>query len=441
VGVVLGNGDGTFREPVAYDTGGNDPASLAVADLNGDGAPDIVVANFCIWISGTCSYTTVGVLLGHGDGTFEPVVAWNLGGNSATSVAVADVNGDGRPDILAPVEGPSMFNVAILLGNGDGTFQSPTFALTEGISTSIRVADVNGDAAPDIVVAGYAWDSNGLSRGTVGVLRGNGDGTFQPVATANSGSSPGGWANSVAVADLDGDGALDLAVANYPDSTTGVLLGKGDATFAPVVLYFSGARLAWSEAAADVNDDGKPDLIVGDFEGTLGVLLGNGDGTFQPAAAYPVPAAVTSVVAADVSGDGRPDLLVTHGNTLFSVLLNKAGCDATPPVITMSATPTVLWPPNGRMVQVTISGTIADAGCAVDLHGASYSVHDEYGEVQPGGPIALSADDSYTFTVMLQASRRGSDTDGRRYTIVVHAEGSAGTGASVSRGVTVPHNR
>jgi hypothetical protein len=441
VGVLLGNGDGTFREPVTYDTGGNDPWSLAVADLNGDGAPDIAVANFCIWIGGTCSYTNVGVLLGRGDGTFEPVVAWNLGGNSASSVVVADVNGDGKPDILAPVEGPSTFNVAILLGKGDGSFQSPRFAPTDGIATSIKVADINGDAAPDIVVAGYAWDSHGQSRGTVGVLRGNGDGTFQPVMTVDSGASPGGWANSVAVADLDGDGALDLAVANYPDSTTGVLLGNGDATFTSVVLYASGAPFAWSEAVADVNADGKPDLIVGDFAGTVGVLLGNGDGTFQNVAAYDVPADVTSVAASDVNGDGRPDLLVTRGNTTFSVLLNNAGCDAAPPVITIAATPTILWPPNGRMVPVTISGTITGAGCAVNLRSVTYAVQDEYGDVQPAGPIALSADGSYTFSVTLQASRHGEDRDGRRYTIVVHAESNAGILASASRIVTVPHNR
>ncbi|MGH9143611.1 MAG: FG-GAP repeat domain-containing protein [Vicinamibacterales bacterium] len=390
----------------------------------------------------TCSDTTVGVLVGRGDGTFEPVVTMSPGGNSATSVAIADVNGDGKPDLLVPF---GVGSVGILLGTGDGRFEAPILVQTDGISNSIAIADINIDGHPDLLLAGFDFvdgdsEHSGLSRGVVRVLLGNGDGSFQPEAVFNSGVSPGGWANSVAVADLDGDGQLDLAVADYPDNATGVLLGDGT-SFKPVVLYGSGAALSWFEAIADVNGDGKPDLIVADFAGTVGVLLGNGDGTFQTAQDYPVSGDATSVVAADVTGDGRPDLIVSNGNNSVSVLLNTSGCDQTPPAITVSTAPRTLWPPNGKTVPVTVSGSITDAGCTVDPGTVAYTVHDEYGPVQTTGPLEVRADGSYSFTVLLQASRQGGDRDGRQYTITVRAANDAGIGASQKAIVTVPHDQ
>jgi hypothetical protein len=432
VGVLLGNGDGTFQTSVTYDTGGNQPFSVAVADLNGDGNPDIAVANSCVIVGNTCPYTTVGILLGNGDGTFQPVVTYDPGVTESTAIAIADVNGDAKPDLVIAAIGNFPEELSVLFGNGDGTFQSAALFPTLFAPYAVAVADVNGDTRADIVTAG-----NGPA---VGVLLGNGDGTFQPVVLYGSGVSVGGWPNSVAVADLNGDDKLDLAVANYPDSTTGVLLGNGDGTFQPVVLYGSGAPFAWSEAIADVNGDSKPDLIVGDFNGTVGVLLGNGDGTFQSALTYSVQGDATSVLAADVNSDGRPDLLVTNGNFFVSVLLNNsAPSDTSPPVITISATPKVLWPPNGKLVPVTVSGAITDMGSGVNAKTAAYAVKDEYGEVQPTGAITLGPGGNYSFTVLLQASRRGSDLDGRRYTINVRARDNAGNSGSKARAVTVPH--
>ena len=437
VAVFLGNGDGTFQPPVTYDSGGSDPFSLAIADLNGDGAQDIVVANFCVWIGGSCSSTTIGVLLGRGDGTFDPVVAWNAGGNSATSVAVGDVNRDGKPDIVFPIQVGFNFAVGVLLGNGDGTFQPPSFAYTTGISQQIALADLNRDGALDVVLAGYNWRDDGQSAAVVSVLIGHGDGTFEPAATYDTGAPAGTLANSVAVGDLNGDGVLDLAVAVYATSTTAILLGNGNGTFAPAVLYGSGGTLAWSETIADVNGDGKADVIVAGAAGTIGVLLGNGNGTFQPVRTFSVPAA-TSIAAADVNGDGRLDLLVTTGNDAVSVLLNSSGCDAAP-VITLSASPGSLWPPNGKMVPVIVSGRVADGGCGVNASATTYAVQDEYAEVQPAGPIELNADGRFSFTILLRASR--NDRDGRLYTITVRAENSTGAAASSTRGVRVPHDR
>jgi hypothetical protein len=122
------------------------------------------------------------------------------------------------------------------------------------------------------------------------------------------------------------------------------------------------------------------------------------------------------------------------------VLLNGRS-DTTPPSISLSVTPRVLWPPNGKGVPVTISGTITDSGSGVNANSVAFSVKDEYGEIQPTGAITLGPGGSYSFSVLLQASRRGTDLDGRRYTITVRATDNAGNGVSKTSAVIVPQNR
>jgi hypothetical protein len=448
VGVLLGNGDGTFRAAVTYGTGGQAPTAIAVADVNGDGKPDLLVAKHS---ANSPFEGSIGVLLGNGDGTFQPVVTYSSGGILAISIVVADVNGDGRPDVAVanfsdPRKGGG--SVGVLLGNGDGTFHPVvTYGLMPpGNISWVAVADVNGDGKPDLVVA---KSSPGL-----GVLLGNGDGTFQSDLAYDSG----GVCISVAVADVNGDGTPDLLATNYGSNTVGVLLGKGDETFQPVVTYSSGGVGFTSIVVADVNGDGKPDLVVANEcgpggvctafkDGVLGVLLGKGDGTFRPVVTYDAGGPdVLSVAVADVNGDGKPDLVTTcanlscHGGAV-SVLLNNAPFDTTPPVITLSAAPKVLWPPNGKMVRVTFSGTITDTGSGVNVNIAAYAVKDEYGEVQPKGAITLSPRGNYSFTLLLQASRLGTDRDGRRYTVTVQAKDNAGNVGSKTSAVIVPHDQ
>ena len=435
--VMRGNGDGTFGEAVTYDSGGGAPFSLAVADLNADGAPDIVMDNFCgLAGAGTCGPGTVGVLLNRGDGTFAGAVSWDLGDSSQT-IAIADVNGDGRPDLVAAA---SFLGVSVLLGNGDGTFQQPTFAGVGPIQArSVAVADMNRDGRLDVVASG-SDNSVSPGRGAVAILPGNGDGTFQPpLATYESGVT-GGQANAVAVADLDGDGALDVAVANYADRTAGVLLGTGTGGLRPVVLYDSGGPFAWAVAIADVNGDAIPDLAVANYSGTVGVLVGKGDGTFQTARAFTAALAAASVAAADLNHDGQPDLVAANATQTFAVLLNDT-CANVPPVVTLAASPTVLWPPNGRAVPVTLSGTMTVSPCAAATTTLSYAVVDEYGLVQPAGPIVPGADGAFSLSIPLQASRRGDDPDGRQYTIKVTAADTNGGSATAASIVTVPHNR
>jgi len=321
VAVLLGEGNGTFRAAMTYSSGGVNSDSVAVADLNGDGKPDIVVANL--------NSGTVAVLLGNGNGTFQQAVTYSAGGSPLT-VAVADINHDGKPDLLvSDINGEVNGSVGVLLGNGNGTFQNVVIYDSGGYwAYSLAVADANGDGKPDVVVANMCADTSCSDKGSVGILLGNGDGTLQTVATYSSGAYS---ADSVAVADINNDGKLDVLVANQcadskcaKEGTIGILLGNGDGTFQAVVSYPSGGYWNRSVAVADVNGDGIPDLLAanqcatvclqnGGLPGSIGVLLGKGDGTFHPAATFGSGGyGAFSVAVADVNGDGKPDVLVAN---------------------------------------------------------------------------------------------------------------------------------
>jgi hypothetical protein len=279
VGVLLGNGDGTFQPVVTYDTGLGGTNSIAVADINGDGKLDVVALRPC---EGHCpnSDGAVTVLLGHGDGTFQPGetpchspgVFCDSGGRQAESIAVADVNGDGKPDLLVANQCTSqactqVFHgvVGVLLGNGDGTVQ-PVVDYSGGNHTSgVAIADVNGDGKLDVLEVD-------LGSGA-GVLLGNGDGTFQQRVGYDTGGYTSG---SIVVADVNRDGKLDLIVNNEApfDSfpTIAVLLGNGDGTFQPAGIQAESDPR--SLAVADLNGDGRLDLVVGTSDGNTTPLVG-----------------------------------------------------------------------------------------------------------------------------------------------------------------------
>jgi hypothetical protein len=270
------------------------PTSVAAADVNGDGKADMIAAN---------SLTDdVSVLLGNGDGTFLVQKTFDAGWDP-DFVSVADVNGDGKPDLVV-ASFASNGTLSVLLGNGDGTFQAPDIIAVGSWPGSVAAADVNGDGKQDLVVANTGSNN-------VGVLLGNGDGTFQAQRTFAAGQSAG----FVAVADVNGDGKADLVVANGGSDNVGVLLGNGDGTFQDQRVFSTGSN---SEplcvAVADVNRDGRLDLVVANEAGdNVGVLLGNGDGSFQAQRTFAVGSNPIFVAAADINGDGNADLAVANG--------------------------------------------------------------------------------------------------------------------------------
>jgi hypothetical protein len=272
--------------------------SVAACDFNGDGKLDLVVAN--------SSSNSVAVFLGNGDGSFQPVVNYSAG-----FAAVGDFNGDGKLDLAVvnlDAGGPTNGSVSVLLGNGDGSFQPPANYAVGSSPRFIAVGDFNGDGKPDLAVAnGGDYPS---TNGKIAILLGNGDGAFQPAVNYPAGFFP----RSLAVADLNKDGHLDLVVADSYSTNVLVLLGKGDGAFQPAVHQGAGMYYPQSVAVGDFNGDGNPDLAVSNLEiddwsasTSLTVLMGNGDGTFGVTNNY-YGVGGNSVAVADLNGDGRLDL-------------------------------------------------------------------------------------------------------------------------------------
>ncbi len=297
VGVLLGNGDGTFRPKVDYGTGSN-PCFVTIGDLNGDGQPDLAVANY--------SDNSISVLLNNGDGTFGTKHDYGTG-SRPTSVAVGDLNGDAKPDLATANYYSS--TVSVLLGNGDGTFGTKHDFDTGTDPYTVAIADFNRDGSPDLAVANY--DS------TVSVLLGNGDGTFGMRCDYGTGGG-----SFVAIGDLNGDEMLDLVVAGY-FTTVSVLLGNGDGTFGTRNDYAT-RSYPFSVAIGDLNGDWKSDLAVANSQShTVSVLLGNGTGGFGTANDFGTGNFPKSVAIGDLNGDGKSDLVTANGTSTVSVLLGR----------------------------------------------------------------------------------------------------------------------
>ena len=212
VSILLGNGDGTFQLPVDYRVGFA-PTSVVAADFNADGKLDLVVANY--------TGATVSVLLGNGDGTFQTHQDYTTADNPSM-IAVGDVNRDGKLDLVVAAVAFSTGTpaVSVLLGNGDGTFQSHMDRTTSGVPSALSIGDFNDDGKPDIAATNsWATPAHYAYGSTVSIFQGNGDGTFQPGVDYGTGSYP----TSVVAADFNKDGKLDLAVANWADHTVSLL--------------------------------------------------------------------------------------------------------------------------------------------------------------------------------------------------------------------------
>ncbi|HTZ99578.1 MAG TPA: FG-GAP-like repeat-containing protein [Candidatus Aquilonibacter sp.] len=325
VSALLGNGDGTFATQVTYATG-TDPVSIATGQFNN--GPNATNADtFLDMAVANKTANTVSIFLGNGDGTFQAKTDIPTG-NAPSSVVAADfhdISAAGITDLAVANQADS--TISILQGNGDGTFKAPTLlTLPAGFEpTSLAAADLNSDGHIDLVVADQG-------NNTVSVFLGNGDGTFQARRDYPTGNNP----VYVAFGDFNGDGALDIAVANN-GATTSANSGNSVSIYynqlssqnvatgmfvAGATRDFAAGNGPTSIAVADYNLDGLADLVVSDeTDNAVSVILNLGSETFASNVELPVDTAPVSVATADFNADGRPDVATANNGAADSTVI------------------------------------------------------------------------------------------------------------------------
>jgi hypothetical protein len=324
IAVALGKGNGKFG-PWRYTLATYSPSLVAVGKFDGKNLDAVVNDD---------AFDNPLVMLGAGDGYFPNATLLSSDNNFVAGFAVGDFNGDHKEDLAASVQlTPTGCEVYLYLSNGDGTFQAPRrFPAGSGPHfSSIVAGDFNHDGKLDVAVLN---DDLHDHEGSIAVLLGDGKGGFgAPLIYRLRNPHSAAFPTALAAGDFNGDKKLDLAVAfgNFSTNQSSyvqVLLGNGDGTFRKGVRALAGPDPD-SIAAADFNGDGKLDLVVSNAPGgrapqTISVLLGKGDGTFQAPASFPVHGSTPfQLTVADFNGDGKPDVATVNENSnSVSVLLN-----------------------------------------------------------------------------------------------------------------------
>jgi FG-GAP-like repeat len=374
--VMLGNGDGTFRPKTDFPIGFQTQA-IAAGDFNSDGRMDLMVTLNTPQLS-------LALLTGTSTGTFNtPTFFPNTSGFDSPAIAATDLNGDSRLDLvvmhniecfIAPCT--SARSITVLLGNGDGTFQTPSEVNVGTGPCSMAVVDLNRDGIKDVAIGGGNTE--------LSVLIGVGNGTFvqQPVVTLVAGGDPFSASNDVGVGDLNRDSILDLVVPLGNGHGNVILIGNGNGTFqVRSRIQIDETSAPWHVAVADYNRDGFLDIARTMGDGTFGllqILRGNGDGTFQAPDRYVVPPPSRGggmILAGDWNADAKPDIAFVEGGAgapTTDVLTNTTG-GVPPPsptpslgVASLSLNPTTVTGGNSSTGTVMLTA-IAQASTTVTI--------------------------------------------------------------------------
>jgi len=383
VSIMLGNGDGTFQPPVDYSVDPC-PGTPVKGDFNHDGNLDIVVPVYYYdRVSG------VDVLLGRGDGTFEPATYYPSP-QIAYQVLPGDFNNDHILDLVLLLPD----SLCVLLGNGDGTFQPCIESPLPAEDNAIAVGDFNNDGKLDL-----AANLESGPQSSAQIMLGNGDGTFTYFA-----SYPVPDPVSIVAARLTGSKNDDLVIANGGANTANgvsVLLGNGDGTFQPAVNY--AASNPTYAAVADFNGDGIPDIVAVEFLMPAGasVFLGNGDGTFQPGVFYPAGDQSRFVGIGDFNGDHKVDLAIpSYRSDNVPVLLNTGVVSFSPTTPLNFKKQAVGTTSNPQTVTLTNGGSTA-------LRIASMKASSEFGVTSTCG-ASVAAGASCTISATFSPTKQGA---------------------------------